>query len=358
MAEALSTHYSGCLNYTFAVKPDSLSSELFEVSTNFAAGFPTGCVESSIMSGEPALYLFAMYEGKLTARCSIWVEPQLLFAPTAEQLNLPPVNAQPKLGFIGHYAATSLRAGMELLELAEWELKRRGCNVAIGPVDGSTWKRYRLMTKSSGERLFPLEPVNPLSWNQHFQHAGFGALKTYGSSVNEELDAKDPDGKTIKAKLTRHGVKLRSLSLANLSSDLEGIYKVTMEAMQNNFLFSPVDRASFLKDQMKLTALADPELVVVAERAGEVVGYLFAYPDRKTESSQERLIMKTIARDPDSKLKGLGRILYQEVHSRAYEKGFREAIHALYTTGNTASEISSMYGKSIRSYAVYGKVLQ
>lgn len=356
MAEALSTHYSGCLNYTFAVKPENLSTELAEMSTKLAASFPQGCVEPSQTSGSPALYIFAMYEGKLTARCSIWAEPQLLFPPTAEQLNLPIADAI-KPGFIGHYAATSLKAGLELLQLADWELRRRGCNAVIGPVDGSTWRRYRLITETRGESLFPLEPVNPLSWNKHFQQAGFKVVNTYGSSINKELAAKDPDGKTLKAKMTRQGVKLRSLNVENLSSDLEGIYNVTMEAMQNNFLFSPLDRASFLKEQMKLTALADPELVVVAERSGSVVGYLFAYPDRNPEAHHARLIMKTIARDPDSKLKGLGRILYQEVHSRAYEKGFREAIHALYTMGNTANDISSMYGKSMRSYAVYGKAL-
>lgn len=357
MAEALSTHSSGCLNYTFAVKPENLSAELAEMSAKFSATFPPGCVEPTQASGAPSLYLFAMYEGKLTARCSIWTEPHLLFTPTTDQLNLPDVADVVRPGFIGHYAATSLKAGLELLELADWELKKRGCNIAIGPVDGSTWKRYRLITETCDERLFPLEPVNPLSWNQHFQHAGFMVVKNYRSSINKELDAKDPDGKTIKAKLSRQGVKLRSLNVENLSADLEGIYSVTMEAMQNNFLFSPIDRASFLKEQMKLTALADPELVVVAERAGKVVGYLFAYPEQNSPVFAPRLIMKTIARSSDSKLKGLGRILYQEVHSRAYEKGFREAIHALYAKGNAANDISSMYGKSIRSYAVYGKVL-
>lgn len=357
MAEALSTHYSGCLNYTFAVKPENLSAELAEMSAKLATSFPQGCVEATQTSGSPTLYLFAMYEGKLTARCSIWTEPHLLFTPTTEQLNLPAIADVVRPGFIGHYAATSLRAGLELLELADWELRKRGCNVAIGPIDGSTWKRYRLITETCSERLFPLEPINPLSWNRHFQHAGFTVVKNYGSSINKDLDAKDPEGKAIKAKMTRQGVKLRSLNVENLSSDLEGIYSVTMKAMQNNFLFSPLDSASFLKEQMKLTALADPDLVVVAERAGKVVGYLFAYPDRKSEAIEPRLIMKTIARDPDNKLKGLGRILYQEVHSRAYEKGFREAIHALYAKGNTANDISSKYGESIRAYAVYGKTL-
>lgn len=357
MTEALSAPHSGCLNYTFAVKPESLSAELAEISTKFALSFPHECVEPTQTNGSPSLYLFAMYEGKLTARCSIWTEPKLLFPPSADQLDLRVIGSEVKLGFIGHYAATSLKAGIELLELAEFELKKRGCNAVIGPIDGSTWRRYRLISESCGERIFSLEPVNPLSWNKHFLDAGFKVVKTYGSSINHNLDLKDPDSKTIKARLSRQGVKLRTLNANDIDSDLEGIFRVTMEAMQNNFLFSPIDRASFMKEQTKLTPLADPELMVVAEKAGKIVGYLFAYPDQNSAAFQPRLVMKTIARNQDEKLKGLGRLMYQEVHSRAYEKGYREAIHALYAMGNAASGISSMYGEAIRTYSLYGKSL-
>ena len=356
MAEALSAPSFGCLNYTFAVKPESLSSELAEMSAKFAASFPAGCTEASQSSGGPSQYLFAMYEGKLTARCSIWTDTKLLLPPGAEQLSLAG-NIDVRLGYIGHYAANSVKAGLELLELALAELKRKGCNFVIGPIDGSTWKRYRLISESSPEPVFALEPVNPMSWNNHFQLAGFSGIKTYGSSLNKDLKSKDPEVKTIKSRLTKQGVKLRSLDIENLQHDLEGIHRVTMDAMRDNFLFSPVDKASFLKEQMKLTALADPELVVVAERADKIVGYLFSYPDLLGIEIPQRLIMKTIARDPDEKLKGLGRLLFQETHTRAYEKGFREAIHALYATGNTASEICHFYGEQIRSYALYGKAL-
>lgn len=357
MTEALSAPHSGCLNYTFAVKPESLSFELAEISTKFALSFPHECVEPTQTNGSPSLYLYAMYEGKLTARCSLWTEPKLLIAPSKDELPLRTQNHEAKIGYIGHYAATSLKAGIELLDLAEFELKKRGCNFVVGPIDGSTWRRYRLLSESCGERIFSLEPVNPLSWNKHFLDAGFQVIKSYGSSLNKELDRRDPDSKAIKARLTRQGVKLRSLKADDISNDLEGIFRVTMEAMQNNFLFSSIDRASFLKEQMKLTALADPELVVLAERGGKIVGYLFAYPDQNSAAFQPRLVMKTIARLQDEKLKGLGRLLYQEVHSRAYEKGYREAVHALYANGNKASEISSMYGETIRTYALYGKAL-
>jgi len=297
-----------------------------------------------------------MYEGRLTARCSIWADPKLLHTPTAKELNLPG-DQSVRLGFIGHYAASSLRAGLELLDLAAAELKRKGCNVVIGPIDGSTWKRYRLITDTCGESIFSLEPFNPLGWNNHFQMAGFSTVKTYGSSINKDLSSKDPDMKAIKSRLSKNGVKLRSLDTDNLANDLEGIHQVTMDAMQSNFLFSPLDKGAFFKEQMKLTALADPELVVLAEREGKIVGYLFSYPDRANIEIAQRLIMKTIARGQDEKLKGLGRYLFQEVHSRAYEKGFREAIHALYATGNTASEICSFYGEQIRSYALYARAI-
>lgn len=341
MAEPLSTHY------TFAVKPESLSSELSEMSTTLAKQFPQGCTEHLQTTGNPDLYVFAMYEGALTARCSLWIEPGI------ERIKA----SAKKTGFIGHYAATEDSAGEELLDFAEFELKKRGCGTAIGPVDGSTWKRYRLVTQSSGEKYFPLEPVNPLKWNQHFLNAGYSVAQNYGSSINRDLSTVDPEARAIKAAFRKAGVRLRSLNMENLLSDLQGIHQVTMSAMKSNFLFSPIEQSNFVREYGRLASMSDPDLVVIAELDNQIVGYLFAYPDPNAAPETPRLIMKTIARLPDEKLKGLGRLLFQEVHARAHEKGFNEAIHALYARGNRANGICDKYGETFRNYAVYGKNL-
>ena len=50
------------------------------------------------------------------------------------------------------------------------------CTIAIGPVDGNTWQRYRLITEPGTEPPFFLEPDNPDAWPGQFTAAGFTPL--------------------------------------------------------------------------------------------------------------------------------------------------------------------------------------
>ena len=82
--------------------------------------------------------------GGLRARCSLW------WARTPSLLDH-------RVGVIGHYAAADAAAAQLLLQRACRELAARGCSVAVGPMDGSTWRRYRVVTERGSDR--------PSSWN-------------------------------------------------------------------------------------------------------------------------------------------------------------------------------------------------
>ena len=69
--------------------------------------------------------------GAITARCSLWWR------------SAPPLPGH-RPGIIGHYAAGAEAAGTALLKAACRELAARGCTVAVGPMDGNTWRSYRL----------------------------------------------------------------------------------------------------------------------------------------------------------------------------------------------------------------------
>jgi len=68
------------------------------------------------------------------ARCSLWWK------------NVPDFPNQ-KLGLIGHFESRDDTSAHALLTAACTELKIKNCTLAIGPVDGSTWNRYRLACK-------------------------------------------------------------------------------------------------------------------------------------------------------------------------------------------------------------------
>jgi len=112
--------------------------------------------------------------GLPVARCSLW-------------WSNPPSFGDERPGLIGHYSALNTMSAKVLLDGACEELAARGCSIAIGPMDGSTWRRYRLLTDRGSEPLFFLEPDNPDDWPGHFTSAAFSPLAHYFSVLNEHL---------------------------------------------------------------------------------------------------------------------------------------------------------------------------
>src|SRR5262245_5279486 len=89
--------------------------------------------------------------GKPVGRCSLW------WTGTAP-------HEGHQLGYIGHFAITEPAATAPLLERACRGLAGQGCTLAVGPMDGNTWQRYRFLTERGDEPTFFLEPDNPDNW--------------------------------------------------------------------------------------------------------------------------------------------------------------------------------------------------
>src|SRR5688572_2838826 len=115
-----------------------------------------------------AQWLLVEPEGEVAARCSLWWRN-------------PPAYPGQRLGVIGHYGASNGEAGAQLLALACEQLAVQGCTMAVGPMDGNTWQRYRLVTQQGQEPPFFLEPENPADWPDHFARGGFMTLARYFS---------------------------------------------------------------------------------------------------------------------------------------------------------------------------------
>ncbi len=118
-------------------------------------------------------------DGAILARCSLWWS------------NVPGIPGQ-RVGIIGHYAARDADAATRLLQFACAELARQGCSLAVGPMDGSTNQRYRLLTERGTEPPFFLEPDNPDDWPAHFTSSGFAPLANYCSALQTGLNQADP----------------------------------------------------------------------------------------------------------------------------------------------------------------------
>jgi GNAT superfamily N-acetyltransferase len=291
--------------------------------------------------------------GDTLARCSLWWHGT-------------PDYPGERVGLIGHYDACDGEAAAHLLHAACAELAAQGCTLAVGPLDGSTWRRYRLVTERGSEPPFFLEPDNQDDWPAHFLANGFSTLARYSSALNPELSRTAARGERAAARLEARGIRLRAVQPAEVAAPgrfvavLRGIYRVAVAAFRANLLYSPISEADFIAQYLPIRPSVRPELVLLAEREGEVIGFVFGLPDAlQAQRGQpiDTVIIKTVAVLPAYAGQGIGALLVERCQAAAARLGYRRAIHALMHEGNASQQISAHSAQTMRRYALFARWL-
>ena len=264
-----------------------------------------------------------------------------------------------KLGSIGGFESTGEETTMLLLQAAEKRLREAGCTLAIGPMNGNTWRRHRFVIESDGRGPFLLEPRNAPAYPDWWHSAGFKELSRYSSSVMA-LDGEPVVAPALRERLLRSALVIRSLDASRYDDELRVIHAISLRSFSRNFLYTPLEKEGFLEAYRKVKDHVDPDLVRIAEKDGMPCGFVFAIADLEAATRGEKpaLIVKTLAVDPESRCAGLGSLLVDEVHRLGREKGFTEAIHALQHETNTSLKITGRHqGTPFRRYALFSKPL-
>lgn len=272
-----------------------------------------------------------------------------------------PALAGEKLGVIGGFGASGEAAAREALDQACNRLRAKGCTLAVGPMDGNTWRRYRFVTENGNEPPFFLEPTNPPEWPDWWQAEGFAPLAHYYSAVTDDLEPHDPRLAAVAARVRAEGITLRPLDSARFDAELDRIFDVSVASFRENYLYTPLPRADFVAQYRAVRELVRPELVRLAERGGETVGFMFAIPDQAQARRGEavtNVIMKTIAVRPECGGMGLGGLMLAEVHAAARTLGFKRAIHALMHETNKSRRMSAHYARIMRRYTLFARRLE
>lgn len=314
-----------------------------------------------VAAGQADEHLLALdAQGSVRARASLWWS------------HTPPLPHE-RVGCIGHYAAETRDAAASLLAHATMRLQQAGCTLALAPIDGSTFRRYRFVVQHNniqhndvrdsidgmGHPPFFLEPENPKQWPQDLCDAGFSILADYVSAI-ADLQGPDERLEQARAKAAAHGVCVHALDPARFDETLERIFPVIMQAFQANLLFAPISQAEFMGQYAPMRDLLQPDLILLAEREGELVGFLFALPDLAQAQRGEPIdtvIFKTLAVLPAVAGLGIGSLLAAQAHTNAYKLGYRRAIHALMHSSNRSRRISSHYATPMRRYALFARPL-
>jgi L-amino acid N-acyltransferase YncA len=293
------------------------------------------------------LHLCCLQDDVITARCSLWWRGGLRVDDK-------------QVGFIGHFSSCDAAASQRVLEAACSNLAEQGCTLAIGPLDGSTWRRYRLVTERAPEPSFFLEPDNPADWPQHFASAGFSVLASYSSILCDDLQREDPRLKNVEQRLAHDGVTIRTLRMHDIEDELRRIHGVCAASFRRNFLYQHVTEDEFLAQYRAIIPFVKPELVLLAEQHGRLVGFSFSVPDvlqAQRGGAINMVIVKTVAVLPGRAFAGLGNLLAARTHAIAQAMGFTRAVHALIHDDNASRNVSTRYGRTMRRYALFAREL-
>lgn len=246
---------------------------------------------------------------------------------------------------LGSFACDTPEAGAALIRDAMALLKAEGFEAVLGPMDGSTWAKHRLVIESDGRPPFLMEPSNPAHYVDAFEQAGLKVVSRYVSAVRS-ADARESGTAALA------GVSLRDFDPTRAEEELTRIHKLSLEAFASNHFYQPIGLEAFLASYRPVLKAIDPELVLLAEgRAGELVGFLFALPNLAEGPKPGSVILKTYA----SRVKGGGSMLANTFHARARKRGFADVIHALMHESNlSATHSGNQGGKIFRRYALWG----
>jgi GNAT superfamily N-acetyltransferase len=262
---------------------------------------------------------------------------------------------------LGHFAASDASAARRVLGFACEQLAGRGCTLAVGPMDGSTWRNYRLVIESGSEPPFFLEPENPIEWSGYFTKNSFEPVAHYFSAVTPRIGGRQPLLDELNNRAASQHVSIRPVDSGHFEDQLRQIYAIATTTFRDNLFYTPLDESAFIGQYRALSRLVPLEFVLLAERRGEPVGFVFAVPDllkAQRGEPMDTVIVKSLGVLPGFRNAGLGNLMLASIEQRAAELGYVRLIHALLRDLPHLRRLSARYASPMRRYALFAKVIR
>ncbi|MBV6656304.1 MAG: hypothetical protein KI785_00905 [Devosiaceae bacterium] len=250
---------------------------------------------------------------------------------------------------LGGFDIKQSQAGSALMTDALSLLKAEGFEAVLGPMDGDTWHAYRSVTQSDGSAPFLLEPVSGPHDVDLLTEAGFERISGYCSA------RADTEGAIAKRQGGRAGLEIASWDGSDPDAFFGAVYEFSVAGFARNRFYKPISKQAFLAMYTPFVPAMRKELILFARReGGELVGFLFGYPNYAEGLGTKTAILKTYA----SSVFGAGHLLADTFHRNALDLGLTTTIHALMHEDNIARKRSEKLGGSVfRRYHLFGRTL-
>ena len=138
------------------------------------------------------------------------------------------------------------------------KLKAEGFGAVLGPMDGNTWGKHRLVVESDGRAPFLMEPANPAHYVEAFEQSGLEdrvALCVGGSACGCAAECVGGAAGVAVAEF-RSGARRGGADAHSRA--------VAAKRSPTNHFYQPIALEDFLASYRPVLKAIDPELVLLA----------------------------------------------------------------------------------------------
>ncbi|MDP1676178.1 MAG: hypothetical protein Q8L88_04875 [Bacteroidota bacterium] len=284
-----------------------------------------------------------------------------------------------KVGFFGFFECVNEQdVANALFDEAKKYLQSKGMNAMRGPANPSVNDEYGLLIDG-----FDSPPVVLMTYNPQYYAT---LIENYGLKKEKDLYAYIMDQNTVYTEKfnraneivkQRNSLTFRSINMKDFANEVKRIKEVYNAAWQYNWGAVAMTDAEFDALAKDLKMIVEPELVMIAESKGKMIGFGLSLPDiniplkynknggligglwhlytKKKKINLCRVIVLGVL--PEYKKSGAAGVLFFEIAVRAKKIGYQygEASWILEDNVMMNRAAEAMQGKRYKTYRIYQK---
>lgn len=285
-------------------------------------------------------------------------------------------------GFLGYFEALPGKdaAVAALFQNGEDWLRGLGAERVYGPVNGSIANPAGLLMNAYNLAPACLMPYNPSYYHAYFRRAGYEPHKELLALTMDLMDGslRRKIGFIMK-RAGRSEVTVRKFDKSRFREDSLKLAKIYTETFSRHWGFSPLPEEELCELLESLRPVLDYDLILFAEYAGKVVGFVLGLPDfnpvvkkldgnlsvfslpaffRLKKTLREARIVAWGA-DAEWRGKNVVPVLATNAYNALLRKGYTTCENSWILRENTSSQRAAykFHSRVYKNYMVYAKTL-
>lgn len=293
-----------------------------------------------------------------SAKACVLVEPGKarvagFFSPTLR------VN-QKKTAFFGFWETQNdLSTNQKLFAQIENWARKQGAEMLYGPVQFSTFGRYRLQLSHYGEgETFDQEPYNPEYYAELLDGLGFKLDQTYSTYRSTEVEAIRSAVEKMAGKafhLESDQFRIQTLTEEYVNRRSAELLAAINDIFSDNFAFTPIDEKTFRAAFGKrfLDQICPKTSFIVENQSGAIAALCICY---HRSAPVDTLYVKTVGITKAFRGQGISLVhVIREILART--PSCRQVVLCLMRKGNFPSLLMQDFVQEEKTYGLFSKKL-